>query len=54
MTSHSERQTPTTRTTYIAEIQDPVTGEVTDLETDTGEQLDALIDEFTADPTATT
>ena len=39
-----------TRTTYIEEIQDPVTGEVTVLEAYTPEQLDALVDELLAEP----
>jgi hypothetical protein len=42
------------RRTYIAEIQDPVTDEVTVLEADTPEHLEALIEEHTADPTAST
>ena len=43
-----------TRTTYVAEIQDPVNGEVTVLEAATPEELDALVEEVAADPTATT
>ena len=54
VTVHPERQAPMTRTTYVAEIQDPVNGEVTVLEAATPEELDALVEEVAADPTATT
>lgn len=38
------------RRTYIEEVEDPITGEVTLLEADTLEQLDTLAAELTADP----
>ncbi len=38
------------RTTHIAEIEDPTTGEVTRLEAPTAAELDELIEAATADP----
>jgi hypothetical protein len=42
---------PAARTTHIAEIEDPVTGEITVLEAATAAELDELIEAHTADPT---
>ncbi len=45
----SDHDTPS-RTTHIAEIEDPITGELTVLEAPTAAELDELIEAHTADP----
>ena len=48
---HSPAGPPTTtRTTYVAEIQDPITQEITVLEAESPEALELLVDMYTADP----
>lgn len=51
MTSTQEGPHPMARTTHIAEIEDPVTGELTVLEAPTAEELDDLLEAHTGDPT---
>lgn len=50
MTHHQAPPPPSPRTTHIAEIEDPITGETTRLEAPTAEELDQLIEVHTADP----
>ncbi len=40
------------RTTHIAEIEDPITGEITVLQAPTAEELDELLEQHTADPSS--
>lgn len=51
MSSTPAENPGTTRTTYVAEIQDPVTQETTVLQAATEEELDLLIDQL-LDPTS--
>lgn len=50
MTHHQAPPPPGPRTTHIAEIEDPVTGEIARLEAPNAEELDELLEAHTADP----
>mgnify|MGYP001474879541 CR=1 FL=1 len=50
MSTHQGTPRPPVRTTHIAEIEDPVTGELTVLEAATAVELDELIEAFASYP----
>lgn len=52
MTPAEEGPAPMSRTTHIAEIEDPITGEITVLQAPTAEELDELLEQHTADPSS--
>lgn len=50
MSTHQVPDRPPVRTTHIAEIEDPITGELTVLEASTAVELDELVEAYAADP----